>query len=54
MPVESMTAVPEISTVIPAGGKARCMGRENRGLVKLHSRPLLDNLITGLHPPYDY
>lgn len=40
----------DITAVILAGGKARRMGGEDKGLIELHGRPLLDHIITGLRP----
>lgn len=40
----------DITAVILAGGKARRMGGEDKGLIELHGRPLLDYIIAGLRP----
>jgi molybdopterin-guanine dinucleotide biosynthesis protein A len=49
-----MTSPPQhredITAVILAGGKARRMGGEDKGLIELNGRPLLDYIISGLHP----
>jgi len=50
MPVNSTTPDPEITAVILAGGKARRMGGEDKGLIELNGRPLLDYIIAGLRP----
>lgn len=38
----------DITAVILAGGKARRMGGEDKGLIHLHGRPLIDHVISGL------
>lgn len=40
----------DITAVILAGGKARRMGGEDKGLIELHGRPLLDYIIARLRP----
>ncbi len=50
MPVKSTMPDPDITAVILAGGKARRMDGEDKGLVELHGRPLLDYIIPGLRP----
>lgn len=49
-----MTSPPQhredITAVILAGGKARRMGGEDKGLIELNGRPLLDYIISGLRP----
>jgi molybdopterin-guanine dinucleotide biosynthesis protein A len=40
----------DITAVILAGGKARRMGGEDKGLLELGGRPLLDYIISGLRP----
>ena len=50
MPVKSATPDPDITAVILAGGKARRMGGEDKGLIELNGRPLLDYIIAGLRP----
>jgi len=40
----------DITAVILAGGKARRMGGEDKGLIRLHGRPLIDYIIDGLRP----
>jgi molybdopterin-guanine dinucleotide biosynthesis protein A len=50
MPVKPATPDPDVTAVILAGGKARRMGGEDKGLVEVHGRPLLDYIITGLRP----
>lgn len=41
-------AVRDITAVILAGGMARRMGGEDKGLIELNGRPLLDYVIAGL------
>jgi molybdopterin-guanine dinucleotide biosynthesis protein A len=50
--MQADTPIPatDISAVILAGGRARRMGGEDKGLVELGSRPLLDYIITALQP----
>ena len=43
----------DITAVILAGGRARRMHGEDKGLVELHGRPLLDYIIEGLRPQVD-
>ena len=50
MPVESTPPGHDITAVILAGGKARRMGGEDKGLIELRGRPLLDYIIAGLRP----
>ena len=50
MPADTHTPVQDISAVILAGGKARRMGGEDKGLIELQGRPLLDYIITALQP----
>jgi molybdenum cofactor guanylyltransferase len=50
MPVKFTTRHHDITAVILAGGKARRMGGEDKGLIELHGRPLLDYIIAGLRP----
>ena len=50
MPVKLTTRHHDITAVILAGGKARRMGGEDKGLIELHGRPLLDYIIAGLRP----
>ncbi len=50
MPADTRIPVNDISAVILAGGKARRMGGEDKGLIELHDRPLLDYIITALRP----
>jgi molybdopterin-guanine dinucleotide biosynthesis protein A len=40
----------DITAVILAGGKARRMEGEDKGLIELHGRPLIDYIIAGLRP----
>ena len=44
----STTPVHDITAVILAGGKARRMDGEDKGLIDLHGKPLLDYIIAGL------
>jgi molybdopterin-guanine dinucleotide biosynthesis protein A len=50
MPVKPTTPAHDITAVILAGGKARRMGGEDKGLIELHGKPLLDYIIAGLRP----
>ena len=50
MPKDIPVAVADISAVILAGGRARRMGGEDKGLLELRGRPLLDYIITALQP----
>ena len=50
MTAESGTPVEDITAVILAGGKARRMGGEDKGLIELHGRPLLDYIISAVRP----
>lgn len=50
MPADNRIPVNDISAVILAGGKARRMGGEDKGLIELNDRPLLDYIITALKP----
>lgn len=50
MPLNPSTPVHDITAVILAGGRARRMGGEDKGLIELHGRPLLDYIIAGLRP----
>jgi molybdenum cofactor guanylyltransferase len=50
MPAESTTPYHDITAVILAGGKARRMGGEDKGLIELHGMPLLHHIIAGLLP----
>ena len=50
MAADTTTPVQDITAVILAGGKARRMGGEDKGLIELHGRPLLDYIISGLQP----
>lgn len=50
MTAESSTPVEDITAVILAGGKARRMGGEDKGLIELHGRPLLDYIISAVWP----
>ncbi len=46
------TATPsdDITAVILAGGKARRMDGEDKGLIKLHGRPMVEYIISALQP----
>jgi molybdenum cofactor guanylyltransferase len=50
MPADTRVPVEDISAVILAGGKARRMGGEDKGLIELQGRPLLDYIISALRP----
>lgn len=50
MAANTNTPVQDITAIILAGGKARRMGGEDKGLIDLHGRPLLDYIIAGLRP----
>jgi len=50
MAANTITPFYDITAVILAGGKARRMGGEDKGLIDLHGRPLLDYIIAGLRP----
>ena len=44
------TPVHDITGVILAGGKARRMGGEDKGLITLQGKPLIDYIVTALAP----
>lgn len=44
------TPVDDITAVILAGGKARRMDGEDKGLITLHGRPMIDYIIQALQP----
>ena len=50
MPADTRIPVNDISAVILAGGKARRMGGEDKGLIELNDRPMLDYIISALRP----
>jgi len=50
MTAESSIPVDDITAVILAGGKARRMGGEDKGLIELRGRTLLDYIIAGVRP----
>jgi len=50
MATETRIPVADISAVILAGGRARRMDGEDKGLVELGGRPLLDYIISALRP----
>lgn len=50
MPVKSTNPNHDTTAIILAGGKARRMGGEDKGLIELHGKPLLDYIIAGLRP----
>ncbi len=50
MAADTTTPVQDITAVILAGGKARRMGGEDKGLIELHGRTLIDYIISGLRP----
>jgi len=47
------TPIERITGVILAGGKARRMGGEDKGLIALHGKPLIEHIITALKPQVD-
>ena len=40
----------DITAIILAGGKARRMSGEDKGLITLHGRPMIDYIIHALQP----
>lgn len=50
MPADTPIPVEDISAVILAGGRARRMDGEDKGLIELNGRPLLDYIISALRP----
>lgn len=50
MPADTPIPVEDISAVILAGGRARRMDGEDKGLIELNGRPLLDYIIRALRP----
>jgi len=44
------TPVDDITAVILAGGKARRMGGEDKGLIKLHGKSMIEYIISALQP----
>ncbi len=50
MPTDTSIPVEDISAVILAGGRARRMSGEDKGLIELQGRPLLDYIIGALRP----
>lgn len=50
MPVESTGPDHDITAVILAGGRARRMDGEDKGLIELHGKPLVDYIIAALRP----
>ncbi|UCC55797.1 MAG: molybdenum cofactor guanylyltransferase [Gammaproteobacteria bacterium] len=50
MPAAPSIPVEDISAVILAGGRARRMAGEDKGLIELKGKPLLDHIITALRP----
>ena len=48
--METVTPTNEITAVILAGGKARRMGGEDKGLITLNDRAMIDYIITALRP----
>ncbi|MGB5306552.1 MAG: molybdenum cofactor guanylyltransferase MobA [Gammaproteobacteria bacterium] len=50
MSADTRIPVEDISAVILAGGRARRMDGEDKGLIELHGRPLLDYIISALRP----
>ncbi|MGB5259058.1 MAG: molybdenum cofactor guanylyltransferase MobA [Gammaproteobacteria bacterium] len=50
MPADPPIPVNDISAVILAGGKARRMGGEDKGLIELNGRPLIGYIISALRP----
>jgi molybdenum cofactor guanylyltransferase len=49
------TAIPvhDITAIILAGGKARRMGGEDKGLITLQGKPMIDYIIAALEPQVD-
>jgi len=47
---QQQTPVQDIAAVILAGGKARRMGGQDKGLIKLNGRPLLSYVIAAIQP----
>jgi molybdopterin-guanine dinucleotide biosynthesis protein A len=43
----------KVTGVVLAGGRARRMGGQDKGLVKLNGRPMIDYVITALRPQVD-
>jgi molybdopterin-guanine dinucleotide biosynthesis protein A len=50
MPVNPAARDPEVTAVILAGGKGRRMGGEDKGLLELNGRLLIDYIIDALRP----
>jgi len=50
MPAEPRIPAADICAVILAGGRARRMGGEDKGLIELQGRPLIDYIISALRP----
>lgn len=50
MSANTRIPVEDISAVILAGGRARRMDGEDKGLIELNGRPLLDYIISALRP----
>lgn len=50
MPAAPRIPVEDISAVILAGGRARRMSGEDKGLIELKGRPLVGHIITALRP----
>ena len=50
MTAESSIPVDDITAVILAGGKARRVGGEDKGLIERRGRTLLDYIIAGVRP----
>jgi molybdopterin-guanine dinucleotide biosynthesis protein A len=50
MSADTRIPVEDISAVILAGGRARRMDGEDKGLIELKGRPLLDYIIAALRP----
>ncbi|MGB5305763.1 MAG: NTP transferase domain-containing protein, partial [Gammaproteobacteria bacterium] len=50
MPADTRIPIDNISAVILAGGRARRMDGEDKGLIELRGRPLIDYIISALRP----
>ncbi len=47
------TSSPDITAVILAGGQARRMGRQDKGLIEVSGRPMIEYVIDSLRPQLD-
>jgi molybdenum cofactor guanylyltransferase len=48
-----MTPHPDITAVILAGGRGQRMGGEDKGLIELNSKPLIQHVIEAIQPQVD-